>query len=91
MSVVQTSYSRRKPPTKKTIWLVVDDPIHSEYDEAAFPSAEDLVEELKQKARQVLSAHADKSSKQWSRQGPANTVRAGMTDFGSLRMFVEVE
>ena len=89
MAIVQREYSRRSaPPEKKTVWLVVDDPIHSEYDEA-FPAVEELKSELMKGIRAILATHRGKSSIRWSDGSPANSVRAGVTAFGKLRIFEE--
>lgn len=80
----------RPNPTPKTIWITIDDPHHSEHDEA-FLEVNELARELKQKVKAVLAKHRGKTTKQWMSGGPKEAVESGVTHSGQLRMFEEIK
>ncbi len=79
MAVVQSKYRNRAnaTPQKMTIWIVVDDPPHSDYAEE-FAGLDDLAEELKRLVQEKVSEHRNKSSVKWSSGRPLCRVRVGV-------------
>ena len=79
MATVQQEYrSRMKAtPQKKTIWIVVHDPPHSDY-ASDFPDLDHLVEELGRFVREKVVEHRHKSTARWSSGGPQCRVQTGV-------------
>ena len=78
MAAVQSKYRNRAKatPQKKTIWIVVYDPPHSDYAEE-FSDLDDLAEELRRFVQERVSEHRNKSNIEWSSGEPYGRVQAG--------------
>ena len=73
-------------PKSQSIWLVVENPPHSEY-EPRFPSLDDLKTEMKEALQTIVrAARSEAANTQFLSGGPSGEVEAGITETGKLRI-----